>query len=60
MLLFSLKICSQRLHLRVVPLHLTLEQLLLELRSRQLLLQLTILSDQQLFLSINLLDRLTV
>ena len=42
----SLKLGAQRLHLRVVALHLALEQLLLEFSVGQLLFQLTVLADE--------------
>ena len=60
MLTLSVEFCFQRLHLRVVTLNLGLEHVLLKRALSYLLLQLAILSDEQFFLTVNLINHLAV
>jgi len=60
MLALSLKLGLQALQLGVVALHLSLEHILLEAALGDLLLELTVLRDEQLFLAVDFLDHFAV
>ena len=55
-LLLGLKFSSQSLHLSMVSFNLRHEELLIELGLQELLLEITVLRNEQLLLTVNLLD----